>query len=162
MDRRTLDVSREAIFIFLIREVSSNLRGGYDTTETTYSFTDRPSHSTHTHTAQNAPTLTEAYDYTYDHADRLTKVEHTFGGVKRTLLAHTYDELCRLSHTDYHGSSANRLTYSYNTRGWLTAISGSKFTYDGLNRMLDAVYGEEIYIYEFERTLLNVSGVISR
>lgn len=61
----------------LIREVSSNLRGGYDTTETTYSFTDRPSHSTHTHTAQNAPTLTEAYDYSYDHADRLTKVEHT-------------------------------------------------------------------------------------
>ena len=163
----------------LIREVSSNLRGGYDTTETTYSFTDRPSHSTHTHTAQNAPTLTEAYDYTYDHADRLTKVEHTFGGVKQTLLAHTYDELCRLSHTDYHGSSANRLTYSYNTRGWLTAISGNKFsqnlyyntgngtpcyngnissmtwkagnettlrgykfTYDGLNRMLDAIYGE--------------------
>ena len=163
----------------LIREVSSNLRGGYDTTETTYSFTDRPSHSTHTHTAQNAPTLTEAYDYTYDHADRLTKVEHTFGGVKQTLLAHTYDELCRLSHTDYHGSSANRLNYDYNLRGWLTAISGSKFsqslyyntgngtpcyngnissmtwkagnettlrgykfTYDGLNRMLDAVYGE--------------------
>lgn len=109
----------------LICEVSSNLRGGYDTTETTYSFTDRPSHSTHTHTAQNAPTLTEAYDYTYDHADRLTKVEHTFGGVKRTLLAHAYDELCRLSHTDYHGSSANRLTYSYNLRGWLTGISGS-------------------------------------
>ena len=106
MDRRTLDVSREAIFIFLIREVSSNLRGGYDTTETTYSFTDRPSHSTHTHTAQNAPTLTEAYDYTYDHADRLTKVEHTFGGVKQTLLAHTYDELCHL-------------------RGWLTAIISS-------------------------------------
>ena len=167
----------------LIREVSSNLRGGYDTTETTYSFTDRPSHSTHTHTAQNAPTLTEAYDYTYDHADRLTKVEHTFGGVKRTLLAHAYDELCRLSHTDYHGSSANRLTYSYNLRGWLTGISGSKFsqnlyyntgngtpcyngnissmtwkagnettlrgykfTYDGLNRMLDAVYGEGTHI----------------
>ena len=163
----------------LIREVSSNLRGGYDTTETTYSFTDRPSHSTHTHTAQNAPTLTETYDYTYDHADRLTKVEHTFGGVKQTLLAHAYDELCRLSHTDYHGSSANRLNYSYNLRGWLTAISGNKFsqnlyyntgngtpcyngnissmtwqaggetttrgykfTYDGLNRMLDAVYGE--------------------
>ena len=179
MDRRTLDVSREAIFIFLVREVSSNLRGGYDTTETTYSFTDRPSHSTHTHTAQNAPTLTETYDYTYDHADRLTKVEHTFGGVKQTLLAHAYDELCRLSHTDYHGSSANRLTYSYNLRGWLTGISGNKFsqnlyyntgngtpcyngnissmtwqaggetttrgykfTYDGLNRMLDAVYGE--------------------
>ena len=109
----------------LIREVSSNLRGGYDTTETTYSFTDRPSHSTHTHTAQNAPTLTEAYDYTYDHADRLTKVEHTFGGVKQTLLAHAYDELCRLSHTDYHGSSANRLSYDYNTRGWLTAIISS-------------------------------------
>ena len=44
-----------------------------------------------------------------------------------------------------------------------TTLRGYKFTYDdGLNRMLDAVYGEEIYIYEFERTRLNVSGVISR
>ena len=54
------------------------------------------------------------------------------------------------------------LLFICHLRGWLTAISGSKFTYDRLNRMLDAVYGEEIYIYEFERTLLNVSGVISR
>ena len=43
-----------------------------------------------------------------------------------------------------------------------TTLRGYKFTYDGLNRMLDAIYGEEIYIYEFERTRLNVSGVISR
>ena len=46
--------------------------------------------------------------------------------------------------------------------GGETILHGYKFTYDGLNRMLDAVYGEEIYIYEFERTRLNVSGVISR
>ncbi|WP_277120694.1 hypothetical protein [Bacteroides ndongoniae] len=38
--------------------------------------------------ANRQPTLTEVTNYTYDHADRLTKVEHTFGGVKQTLLAH--------------------------------------------------------------------------
>lgn len=46
--------------------------------------------------------------------------------------------------------------------GTESTVRGYKFTYDGLNRMLDAIYGEEIYIYEFERTRLNVSGVISR
>ncbi|MFS2717313.1 RHS repeat-associated core domain-containing protein, partial [Bacteroides uniformis] len=78
-----------------------------------------------------------------------------------------------------HGSATNKLTYAYNVRGWLTGISGSKFTqnlyynngngtakyngsissmtwkagnestvrgykftYDGLDRMLNATYGE--------------------
>ena len=115
------------------------------------------------------------------------------------MLENTYNDLGQLVSTQRHGSSALKTDYSYNLRGWLTGISGSKFsqalhytdgpgtpcyngnissmtwkagnettlrgykfTYDGLNRMLDAVYGEEIYIYEFERTRLNVSGVISR
>ena len=36
----------------------------------------------------------EIYTYTYDHAERLTKVEHLhLNGVKVTLAANTYDEL---------------------------------------------------------------------
>ncbi|WP_240056938.1 RHS repeat domain-containing protein, partial [Bacteroides uniformis] len=78
-----------------------------------------------------------------------------------------------------HGSATNKLTYAYNVRGWLTGISGTKFTqnlyyntgngtaryngsissmtwkagnestvrgykftYDGLDRLLNATYGE--------------------
>ena len=133
----------------------------------------------HTHTASGKPTLTEVTEYTYDHAERLTKVEHTLGGVTVTLAENTYDELGRLQSTSPHGNASHKLTYAYNLRDWLTGISGSKFsqnlyyntgngtpcyngnisgmtwqagnettprgykfTYDGLNRLLDAVYGE--------------------
>ncbi|MBV8040947.1 RHS repeat-associated core domain-containing protein, partial [Bacteroides sp. AN502] len=159
--------------------VQSNLLGGHDVTHTVYTFTGKPAVVSHTHTASGKPTLTEVTTYTYDHAERLTKVEHTLGGVKVTLVSNTYDELGRLQSMSPHGNASQKLTYAYNLRDWLTGISGSKFsqnlyyntgngtpcyngnisgmtwqagnettprgykfTYDGLNRLLDAVYGE--------------------
>ena len=161
------------------KTVQSNLLGGYDVTATIYTFTDKPATVTHTHTASGKPTRTEMYTYSYNHADRLLKVEHTLGGTKITLADYAYDNLGRLQSKSLHGSATNKLTYAYNVRGWLTGISGSKFTqnlyynngngtakyngsissmtwkagtastvrgykftYDGLNRMLNATYGE--------------------
>jgi len=106
-------------------------------------------------------------------------VEHTLGGTKITLADYTYDSFGRLSTKSLHGSAANKLTYAYNLRSWLTGITstrftqnlyyntgvgtaryngsissmtwksgnestvrGYKFTYDGLDRMLNATYGE--------------------
>ena len=83
---------------------------------------------THTHTASGKTTRTEVYTYSYDHADRLLKVEHTLGGTKITLADYAYDNLGRLQSKSLHGSATNKLTYAYNVRGWLTGISGSKFT----------------------------------
>ena len=161
------------------KTVQSNLLGGYDVTATVYTFTDKPATVTHTHTASGKPTRTEMYTYSYNHADRLLKVEHTLGGTKITLADYAYDNLGRLQSKSLHGSATNKLTYAYNVRGWLTGISGSKFTqnlyynngngtakyngsissmtwkagnestvrgykftYDGLDRMLNATYGE--------------------
>jgi len=107
------------------------------------------------------------------------KVEHTLGGTKITLADYAYDNLGRLQSKSLHGSATNKLTYAYNVRGWLTGISGTKFTqnlyyntgngtaryngsissmtwkagnestvrgykftYDGLDRLLNATYGE--------------------
>ena len=151
----------------------------YDVTSTVYTFTDKPATVTHTHTASGKDSRTEAYTYSYDHADRLSKVEHTLGGAKVTLAAYAYDNLGRLQSKSLHGSDADRQAYAYNVRGWLTGVSGTKFTqnlyyntgngpakyngsissmtwkagtastvrgykftYDGLNRMLNATYGE--------------------
>ena len=151
----------------------------YDVTSTVYTFTDKPATVTHTHTASGKDSRTEAYTYSYDHADRLLKVEHTLGGAKVTLAAYAYDNLGRLQSKSLHGSDADRQAYAYNVRGWLTGVSGTKFTqnlyyntgngpakyngsissmtwkagtastvrgykftYDGLNRMLNATYGE--------------------
>ena len=167
----------------MTKTVRNNLLGGYDVTTTTYTFTDRPQTVTHTHTASGKTSITEVYTYTYDHADRLTKVQHKIGNTQITLLDCTYDDLGRLKTRTPHGIASAKLTYDYNLRGWLTAISGTKFsqnlyyntgngtpcyngnissmtwkagnettlrgykfTYDGLDRMLDAVYGESTSI----------------
>ena len=151
----------------------------YDVTSTAYTFTDKPLTVTHTHTASGKDSRTEAYTYSYDHADRLLKVEHTLGGAKVTLAAYAYDNLGRLQSKSLHGSDADRQAYAYNVRGWLTGVSGTKFTqnlyyntgngvvkyngsissmtwkagnestvrgykftYDGLDRLLNAIYGE--------------------
>ena len=34
----------------------------------------------------------------------------------------------RLQSKSLHGSAVNKQTYTYNIRGWLTGVSGSKFT----------------------------------
>ena len=134
---------------------------------------------THTHTASGKTTRTEVYTYTYDHADKISKVRHSLGGTSITLYDATYDNFGRLLTKQYHGTSTNKLTYAYNLRSWLTGISGTcftqnlyyntgvgtakyngsissmtwksgnestvrgyKFTYDGLDRVLNATYGE--------------------
>ena len=83
---------------------------------------------THTHTASGKTTRTEVYTYTYDHADRISKVQHSLGGTSITLYDATYDNFGRLLTKQYHGTSINKLTYAYNLRSWLTGISGTCFT----------------------------------
>ena len=159
--------------------VQNNLLSGYDITSTVYTFSNKPSGVTHTHTASGKTTRTEVYTYTYDHADRISKVQHSLGSTAITLYDATYDNFGRLLTKQYHGTSTNKLTYAYNLRSWLTGISGTrftqnlyyntgvgtakyngsissitwksgnestvrgyKFTYDGLDRMLNATYGE--------------------
>ena len=163
----------------MTKSVQNNLLSGYDITSTVYTFSDKPSGVTHTHTASGKTTRTEVYTYTYDHADRISKVQRSLGGTSITLYDATYDNFGRLLTKQYHGTSINKLTYAYNLRSWLTGISGTcftqnvyyntgvgtakyngnissitwksgnestvrgyKFTYDGLDRVLNATYGE--------------------
>jgi len=112
----------------VVKTVQSNPLGGYDVAATVYTFTNKPATVTHTHTASGKTTRTEVYTYSYNHADRLLKVEHTLGGTKITLADYAYDNLGRLQSKSLHGSATNKLTYAYNVRGWLTGISGTKFT----------------------------------
>ena len=163
----------------MTKSVQNNLLSGYDITSTVYTFSNKPSGVTHTHTASGKTTRTEVYTYTYDHADRISKVQHSLGGTAIALYDATYDNFGRLLTKLYHGTNTNKLTYAYNLRSWLTGISGTcftqnlyyntgvgtakyngsissmtwksgnestvrgyKFTYDGLDRVLNATYGE--------------------
>jgi len=119
-----------------VRKVESNLLGGHEVTETTYTFTGNPLEVTHTHTASGKTTRTEKYTYVYDAAERVSSVKHKLGSTEVTLASYTYDKHGRTAIRSPHGSSTNGQTYSYNVRSWLTGISGTKFTqtlgYSGL------------------------------
>ncbi len=67
--------------------------------------------------------------YTYDSCDRpeSVKFDLNHSGTSITLAAYTYDKFGRLQSREFHGASADKLTYAYNLRGWLTGISGTKF-----------------------------------
>ena len=166
----------------VVKSVSSNHMGGYETINTTYTFTGKPLTVQHIHTASGKNTQTELYTYMYDHAERVTKIQYVLNGNTITLTSNTYDNLGRLLTKSLHGASANKLTYAYNIRDWLTEIKstkftqnlyynvgngvacyngnissmtwksgddgiyGYKFTYDNLDRMRNATYGEGVNI----------------
>ena len=163
----------------VIKTIENNLMGGYNTTETTYTFSDQPATVTLTHTADGKLTKTEVYTYTYDHSDRISTVTHKLNSnTVVTLASYTYDDKGRMATKKLHGSSTNQLTYAYNIRSWLTGITSGKFTqnltynngsngfngnitamnwtangsshsyaftYDGMNRMLNATHGTGAY-----------------
>ena len=169
-DRRSRPVQRQG----------SNSLGGKETEYTAYNFTGQPTRLRHVHTAQGKAARTEVRTYSYDHAGRLLTVKHKLDALGEvTLVNNVYDDLGRLQSKSLHGSAVNKQTYTYNIRGWLTGVSGSKFTqnlyyntgngvvkyngsissmtwksgnestvrgykftYDGLDRMLNATYGE--------------------
>ena len=100
---------------------------GYDVTTTSYSFTNKPLTLTHVHTS-GSKSLTEVHTYSYDYADRLSKVQHKLdNNTIVTLAEYTYDDLGRMEQKKL-GGTAHSSTYSYTIRSWLTGITGSKFT----------------------------------
>ena len=92
----------------VVKSIQNNLLNGYDITSTVYTFSGKPATVAHTHTANGKTTRTEVYTYTYDHVDRISKVQHTIGGTTVTLYDATYDKFGRLyqkrHHVSYHKS----------------------------------------------------------
>ena len=166
--------------------------------ETAYTFTGNPQTINEWHYKDGTPTVSGKYTYAYDSCDRpeSVKFDLNHSGTSITLAAYTYDKFGRLQSREFHGASTNKLTYAYNLRGWLTGISGSKFTqtlyyntgtgaakyngsissmtwkagdestvrgykftYDGLDRILNATYGETASINtNVNRFSENVTG----
>ena len=110
-----------------VKRVESNGMNGYDVTTTSYSFTNKPLTLTHVHTS-GSKSLTELYTYSYDYADRLSKVQHKLdNNAIVTLAEYIYNDLGRMEQKKL-GGTAHSSTYSYNIRSWLTRITGGKFT----------------------------------
>ena len=132
----------------MVKSVQNNLLDGFDVTETAYTFSGNPSVVTHVHSAAGNDRLTETYAYSYDHNDRLAKVEHTLNGIKVTLADYIYDDLGRLEQKNLHGLPLHRQEYKYNVRALLTSISGNFF-------------GESLYYYTGDNPVKCYNGNIS-
>jgi len=108
--------------------VQNNLLGGYDVTNTVYTFTGQPATVTHSHTASGKSTRTEVYTYSYSWLTGITSTRFT-----QNLYYNTGVGTAR-----YNGSISSMTWKSGNE----STVRGYKFTYDGLDRMLNATYGE--------------------
>ena len=152
-----------------MQEITDNLVGGVSRVTHSYDFVGNVVKSQEAHGAN-----TLEYAYTYDDRSRLLNVTASFNGatpvVMKTL---EYDEVGRLKKVNLHNNTTSS-EYDYNIRSWLTDITGSKFsqslfygngngniqsmnwsaggsshsyafTYDGANRLLDAIHGTGAY-----------------
>ena len=109
----------------VVKTVQNNLLDGLDVTETTYTFSSNPQTVVHKNTYKENGTqksITETYTYTYDYADRISKVEHTLNDTKVVFSENTYNKLGQLVNKSLHGASADTMGYAYNIRSWLTRI----------------------------------------
>ena len=128
----------------------------------------------HTANGKTARTEVYTYTYDHADR-LITVKHKLGSGTEVTLASYTYDKFGRMATKKLHGSSTNQLTYAYNIRNWLTGISSGKFTqtlgygshyngnissmnwtangtshaytftYDDVNRMLNATHGTGAY-----------------
>ena len=112
----------------VIQSRSSNYLGGHDYVYNQYNFTGNVTKTLKEHNIAGKPTVTELYDYTYDHALRLKTTSYKLNNKPSVVLSsNTYDELGRLVEKKRH-SNADTEEFEYNIRGWATKIkSGTTF-----------------------------------
>ncbi len=112
-----------------VKTVQNNIMGGYDITETSYTYTNKPAVVIHTHSATGKTTRTEVTTYSYDEKDRISKITHKLGNnAEVTLVTYTYDAYGRVTEKKFH--NANTVQYQYNLRNWVTSITATKFKQD--------------------------------
>jgi len=107
-----------------VRVYNLNHLGGYTYSDIKLDFTGKPEYSItrHKRTASDAE-LTTRDSFTYSAQDRLITQTHQINnGPVEVIANNDYDELGQLISKKV-GNNTQNINYSYNTRGWLTAIN---------------------------------------
>jgi RHS repeat-associated protein len=111
----------------VIQTRATNYLGGYDYNYHLYGFTGNILKTTHEYSANNLPSVSETYSYTYDHAGRLKKTVYQIDDKPAvTLAANSYDELGRLQTKKRH-NGADTETAAYNIRNQPTKLTSGEF-----------------------------------
>lgn len=137
----------------LVQVKSNNhLTGGIEKEYIGYNFSGQPLKRRLVHSATGKTTQTQLYEYTYDHAGRLTQVKHGLNtSTAGTVIAlNTYDNLGRLK-TQKKGSLPVT-TYEYNVRSWTKSITNATL-------FTQTLYYNEVYGGSAKRYNGNVSAM---
>ncbi|MCD8030100.1 MAG: DUF6443 domain-containing protein, partial [Bacteroides sp.] len=114
-----------------VHTLSTNHLEGHEKVVSTYSFSGEPLTIETTHTAKGKTEQKELYTYIYDHANRNTKITHKLNTQPAVTLAeYTYTPKGFLGSRQFHGTSANKITYGYESVLWLNKIQSTQFTQD--------------------------------
>ncbi len=111
----------------IIQSHEQNHLGGYEHYYYHLTFTGKPLKVMYVHTTPDT-TNTDIYEYTYDNMERLltATVRHD-GASAVTLCQNTYNSLGQLATHSLGSSSQGTISYTYNVRGWPTAITSTPF-----------------------------------
>lgn len=107
----------------VVKSISSNHLGGYETINKTYTLTGKPLTVQHNHSGISAKD--ETYTYLYDRAEQVKSITYKLGNNTITLNENIYDKWGRLETLILPPASTS---YSYNIRNWVTQITTPKFT----------------------------------
>ena len=111
----------------MIQTRSTNHLNGYDYVYNQFDFTGNVTKTLKEHNIAGQSTVTELYEYAYDHALRLKTTSYKLNNKPSIVLSsNTYDELGRLVEKKRH-SNADTEEFEYNIRGWATKIKSGDF-----------------------------------
>ena len=112
--------------------IAQNALGGTDITQTTYDYAGRPSQVLMSHMADTQMSTVEAQisvNYSYDNGGRVSTITQTLnGGTPVVIAQNEYDELGMLTKRQRGGNGRLSTDYTYNIRGWTTAITAQPFS----------------------------------
>lgn len=108
---------------------STNHLPGYDRTYTNYTHTGSAKLEILEQTTEGSINpVTEKYVYSYDHAGRLTGIDHSYNTNPAVRIAqNSYDNTGRLASVRRNSTNALLTQYSYNVRSWITGITSPGF-----------------------------------
>ena len=110
-----------------IQRRSTNHLDGYDVLSTKYDFTNNITDTWSSQTTRYGTSITEHYQYAYDHANRPTETMYQFNDESPIVLqSYHYDELGRVRSRHLHGG-IDSVTFAYNIRDQIIQIKSSGY-----------------------------------
>lgn len=112
---------------------SINHLGGWESDAYSYSYIGQVLKRHHIVSSPGAASMEEYYEYSYDHAGRLTDVQYQPAQIgadsnadieSAHLVDIRYDELGRLKTIVHHDGGGDVVSYEYNIRDWTTHLEG--------------------------------------